>query len=239
MAMYEAKETGRDRSALYAGGGRARMEVRLGWAERIRRALDEDGFTVHAQPILDLSAGAVTRYELLLRLADATGALRRPALFLPIAERFDLLRAIDLWITRRAISLLAGRGPGDALLLQVNLSGLTVGDEGFVELIERECAAAGVAPADLTFEITETADHQPRRRAPLRERSARPRLRRGPRRLRPRLQLRLLPAPPSDRPRQDRRRVHQRPGANPPTSSWSAPWWRWRTVSGCGCSRSS
>ncbi len=75
MAMYEAKETGRDRSALYAGGGRARMEVRLGWAERIRRALDEDGFTVHAQPILDLSAGAVTRYELLLRLADATGAL--------------------------------------------------------------------------------------------------------------------------------------------------------------------
>lgn len=157
MAMYEAKETGRDRSALYAGGGRARMEVRLGWAERIRRALDEDGFTVHAQPILDLSAGAVTRYELLLRLADATGALRRPALFLPIAERFDLLRAIDLWITRRAISLLAGRGPGGGLLLQVNLSGLTVGDQGFVELIERECTAAGVAPADLTFEITETA----------------------------------------------------------------------------------
>jgi len=39
----------------------------------------------------------------------------------------------------------------------VNLSGLTVGDEGFVELIERECMAAGVAPADLTFEITETA----------------------------------------------------------------------------------
>ncbi len=156
VAMYEAKETGRDRSAVYTGGGRARMEARVGWAERIRRALEEDGFTVHAQPILDLSASEVMRYELLLRLADATGALRLPALFLPIAERFDLMRAIDRWTTRRAIALLARPG-AQGEKLQVNLSGVTVGDEEFVEIVERECTAAGAAPGALVFEITETA----------------------------------------------------------------------------------
>lgn len=157
VAMYEAKETGRDRSAVYTGGGRARMEARVGWAERIQGALHEDGFTVHAQPILDVGSGEVASYELLLRLTDATGALRLPALFLPIAERFDLMRAIDRWTTRRAISLLARSSGPEGLRLQVNLSGLTLGDEKFLEIVERETATAGVAPGALVFEITETA----------------------------------------------------------------------------------
>jgi len=182
----------------------------------------------------------VTRYELLLRLADATGALRRPALFLPIAERFNLLRAIDLWITRRAISLLAGRGPGDALLLQVNLSGLTVGDEGFVELIERECAAAGVAPADLTFEITETAaitnlEDARRFASALRALGCGVALDDFGRGFSSVYYLRHLPI---DLVKIDGEFISDL-AREPSDQLVVRSWWRWRTVSGCGCSRSS
>ncbi len=61
LAMYDAKEAGRDRFATYSSHerGASRMKARITWAERIREALEEDRFTLYAQPIVELASGAV------------------------------------------------------------------------------------------------------------------------------------------------------------------------------------
>lgn len=75
IAMYDAKEAGRDRAAVFeASKDRQRtMEARLTWVQRIREAIDGDGFALYAQPILGLDGDVRPRHELLLRMRGRTG----------------------------------------------------------------------------------------------------------------------------------------------------------------------
>jgi EAL domain-containing protein (putative c-di-GMP-specific phosphodiesterase class I) len=87
------------------------------WLGRLRRALDEERFVVHYQPIVSLRDGRIAHYEALVRLADETadetaGPLIAPGRFLPAAERYGLVREIDRLVLDRVMELLAGRtGP--------------------------------------------------------------------------------------------------------------------------------
>ena len=159
LAMYDAKEAGRDRSVTYgsAGLGRAHIEARLEWAERIRAALDEDRLVLHAQPVVETTTGIATQHELLVRMVDAHGDLIPPGTFLPVAERFGLIREIDRWVVTRAIRMLGehrleGRHP----TVEINLSAQSLGDTQLATHIGRELRAAGVQATQLIFEITET-----------------------------------------------------------------------------------
>ena len=73
LAMYDAKEAGRDRLALYAtdGAPHARSQARLTWVDRIDDALARRRLPAQAQPIRDLATGAVSQYELLMRMRGA------------------------------------------------------------------------------------------------------------------------------------------------------------------------
>ena len=162
IAMYQAKEAGRDRCAVYAPEAARRVGVAAGltWVERIRRALDEDLFVLYAQPILNLASGRMSHVELLLRMRGEDGEVVLPGAFLPPAERFGLIQEIDRWVVRQAIQLIADRrdhGQELETLVAINLSGRSVGDPGLPELIEHELATHGVAAASLVFEVTETA----------------------------------------------------------------------------------
>jgi diguanylate cyclase (GGDEF)-like protein/PAS domain S-box-containing protein len=159
VAMYDAKEAGRDRYMVYTTTGRAAlMATRLDWVDRIRRALAEDRFVLHGQPILSLSGDGRPREELLLRMLDDSGDLIPPASFLAVAERFDLIQEIDRWVVRKAIGMLATleRAGVDAAL-EVNLSAKSVTDADLPAMIETELAIAKVNPAGLVLEMTETA----------------------------------------------------------------------------------
>ncbi|HTX30586.1 MAG TPA: EAL domain-containing protein [Solirubrobacteraceae bacterium] len=160
LAMYAAKSGGRDRVVVYttSEGRRARATAKLTWAGRIREALDrDDGFVLHMQPILDLATDTISHGELLLRMRDEYGNLIAPSAFLPAAERFGLIHAIDRWVVRQAIQLIA-EGRGGAGPVSVNLSGdSVVGDPHLLEMIERELKASSVDPSRLIFEVTETA----------------------------------------------------------------------------------
>lgn len=158
LAMYDAKEAGRDRYAVHAPGERSgsQTRARLAWMDRIRHALDEDRFTLVAQPILDLRSGEVVHYELLLRLIGPEGQLVGPRSFLPTAERYGLVGEIDAWVVRRAIRTLAEHRDA-GLVLEVNLSGSSIGSDLLLETIEHELREAGVDPRALIFEVTETA----------------------------------------------------------------------------------
>ena len=162
MAMYEAKSQGRDRAALYvrgdAGTGTGTGAAGFVWTDRLRRALEEDLFLVYAQPIISLGEAAPERYELLIRMADGDGEIIPPGAFLPVAERFGLIQEIDAWMVGRAARFLAEAGrAGRDIVLEVNLSGRSIGDPQLPEVIERELESWAIDPADLVFEITETA----------------------------------------------------------------------------------
>ena len=81
--------------------------------ERLRDALERDGFVLYEQPILDLERGVVDRSELLIRMldGDGDGGIILPGAFLGAAERYGLIKAIDRWVIARAIRLLAGARP--------------------------------------------------------------------------------------------------------------------------------
>ena len=158
LAMFEAKQGGRDRTALYTPSAQDRMAERLNWVERIREALDNDLFDLYCQPILDIANDRVSQYELLIRMIDRDGTVIPPAAFLGTAERFGLITEIDKWVVKRAIRLIAAqRRRGHDLRLEVNLSGVSVCDQELPDVIERELAATGIDPSNLVLEVTETA----------------------------------------------------------------------------------
>jgi diguanylate cyclase (GGDEF)-like protein len=161
LAMYEAKQAGRNRFALYrpGRGSRGPVAARQTEAERLRTALEDDRFVLYGQPILDLRDREVRQYEVLLRLRDEDdGEPLTPSTFLHVAERFGLIQAIDGWVARQAIELIAeNERAGRQVVLHVNLSGKSIGDPRVAALTEGALSEVGIDPSRLVFELTETA----------------------------------------------------------------------------------
>jgi diguanylate cyclase (GGDEF)-like protein/PAS domain S-box-containing protein len=148
IALYEAKEGGRDRVATFTG----QQGQRLTWVGRVRGAIEAERLVLHSQPIVNLATGETVGEELLVRMVDETGEIVMPSAFLPTAERFGLIRDIDRWVVSRALELIAvGRR------VSVNLSARSVSDPELTSRVEQGLRRAGADPALLVFEITETA----------------------------------------------------------------------------------
>jgi diguanylate cyclase (GGDEF)-like protein len=160
IAMYDAKEKGRNRVAV---AGRdsvepTRLRRRLAMSERIRRALErDDGFVLYEQPICALSSGEIDRTEILVRMPDGEGDLLPPSVFLYIADHFGLMPDLDTWVIAHAIELLAARqAAGIRIGMEVNLSGTSIGDSAVIDFIADSVRNSGIDPTALTFEVTET-----------------------------------------------------------------------------------
>jgi diguanylate cyclase (GGDEF)-like protein/PAS domain S-box-containing protein len=159
LAMYEAKEAGRDRVAVYRpiANMPPRRSTRLAEAERIQRALANDRLELYCQPILDLATNAISQYELLVRLRTDEGELLPPSAFLYVAERFGSILSIDSWVARQAIALIGTHArAGERLTLNMNLSAKSIGNPELITIVDDALADAGIDPACLVFELTET-----------------------------------------------------------------------------------
>ncbi|MEA2496525.1 MAG: hypothetical protein QOJ29_4436 [Thermoleophilaceae bacterium] len=158
LAMYESKRGGRDRMVTFSPELRTSAETRQSWADRIRSALADDTLLLYQQPILDLTTNEITQHELLLRMEGVDDGVIAPKDFLGVAERFDLIQAIDRWVVSRAIALIAeSERSGKPRSLSMNLSGRSIGDPDLFELLERELRETGIDASRLVLEITETA----------------------------------------------------------------------------------
>lgn len=125
----------------------------MGWLRRIKRALREDLFVLHTQPIVNTDTNDLAASEVLIRLADEGDDLIMPNAFLPAAERFGLMPEIDRWVIRHAL-MLAAREEGT---LSINLSGTTIEQGEIADYIAQQLQTHGIRAERLVFEITETA----------------------------------------------------------------------------------
>ena len=128
------------------------------WLGRLRRAIAEDLFVLHYQPIVSLLDGRVSHYEALLRLADEPeGRLVAPNEFLPAAERYGLIREIDRMVLEKVAVLLGGEFGRHGVKIAMNISAVSATDGTLLGCIERALAAHEADPSLLVIEVTETA----------------------------------------------------------------------------------
>lgn len=162
-ACYVAKQQGRGRVHVYSARDEAlaRQRGEIQWLQKIQAALKENRFELFTQAIISLG-GRVTHgpsVEVLLRLRDEGGAAISPSQFMASAERYHLMSHIDRWVVQ---TTLAALGSGalklpDQRSCSINLSGQTLGDEGFLEFVVDCLDHSGVSPAQICFEIPEAS----------------------------------------------------------------------------------
>jgi diguanylate cyclase (GGDEF)-like protein len=165
-ACFTAKEQGRNRVFAFHDTNTSHYmrQTSRGWLKRINDALSEGAFTLLYQPIVPIENPRVVgtpRVEALLRMSETGGELILPMSFIPVAERYDLMRTIDRWVVERAFSdyrrLAKLRDNPAPAEFSINLSGHTLSSPDFAEFMQEKLAQFGVPPQCLFLEITETA----------------------------------------------------------------------------------
>jgi diguanylate cyclase (GGDEF)-like protein/PAS domain S-box-containing protein len=162
VACYAAKDRGRNRVHLYQiednqPGGHHTEIFR---ATELRDALENDRFRLYYQPIVPLfpSNDDSSHYEILLRLLDAKDNIVLPATFIPAAERFGIMAAIDRWVIRtvcRYAAEVVGSSLGTGIA--INLSGNSLKDDSLLDFVHQQLFDTTLPPERFCFEITETA----------------------------------------------------------------------------------
>ena len=159
-ACYMAKDLGRNRIHTYLpeDADLAQRQGEMQWVTRINQALEENRFCLYVQPIVALDSGNNGHYELLIRMVSEDGEIIPPGAFLPAAERYGLMEKIDIWVIENAFRLLT-ENPDfveKTDSIAINLSGQSLVDENFLELITSQLSKSRVAASKICFEVTET-----------------------------------------------------------------------------------
>jgi len=163
FACYCAKEAGRNQ--IYVSDsegdlvGRRRGEAR--WVQRLNAALGQDQFELYFQSLEPLreDVPGPRCIELLLRLREG-GELVAPMAFMPAAERYHLMPAVDRWVIAKTLATMQRvtvAGCDTPHVVNINLSGQTLSDPGFLDFVLEEVQKTDLGIHRLCFEITETA----------------------------------------------------------------------------------
>lgn len=158
MAMYRAKELGRNGFQFYSEAMNADLARRLQLENRLRHALERGEFVLHFQPKAGLVDGALTGAEALLRWQPDGEALVAPEAFVPLLEETGLIVPVGEWVIGEALRQIAvWRSLGlPALRVAVNVSGRQLRNGDLVEVVRRQLAAHAVPAALLELELTES-----------------------------------------------------------------------------------
>ena len=153
MALYRAKNEGRNRACIYDAAMDAELSNRKLLEGDLREAIENDSLQVHYQPIVNNSGEVVVGVEALCRWTHPTRGVIPPSEFIPAAEHSGLIIELGAWVLRRA--LIDGKAwPG--LSVAVNVSPLQFRRTDFAETVERILAETQFDPARLELELTES-----------------------------------------------------------------------------------
>ncbi|MEO8166042.1 MAG: diguanylate cyclase, partial [Betaproteobacteria bacterium] len=162
-ACYMAKEKGRNRVNVYRADDTevSSRQGEMEWVARIQRALDQGRLRLYSQQIVSLRQTKETHCEILLRMLEERGELILPQRFIPAAEKYGLMPAIDRWVVTNAFETYASLATKSRVLpiqtCSINLSGKSLGDDTFLDFLRTQAATANVPYNAFCFEVTETA----------------------------------------------------------------------------------
>jgi diguanylate cyclase (GGDEF)-like protein/PAS domain S-box-containing protein len=158
IAMYRAKERGKNNAQFYAAAMNAHSMARLSLETGLRHALERGEFLLHYQPKVDIASGRITGMEALVRWMRPGSGMVSPADFIPLAEESGLIVPIGAWVLQEACKRnrawgIVGMPP---LRVAVNLSARQFAQANLVSDVARILDASGLAPKFLELEITES-----------------------------------------------------------------------------------
>ncbi|BCB28621.1 hypothetical protein SKTS_35070 [Sulfurimicrobium lacus] len=159
VAMYRAKELGRNSVQFYAPEMNARMLERLELEAGLHRALEQHEFLLHYQPKVELERGRVIGGEALIRWRHPVIGMIAPGDFIPLAEETGLIVQIGEWVIETACQQIKARQTAGLaeVSISVNLSGRQFQQENLVQLVKQALAQNDVAAQHLELEVTESA----------------------------------------------------------------------------------
>ena len=156
IAMYRAKEGGRNAVCFFAPAMQAAVETRLALENDLRAALAAGQFQIHLQAQQD-ATGRVVGAEVLLRWTHPQRGAVPPSAFIPLAEEIGLIETIGEWVLLESARLLKRlESDGHDLRLAVNVSSRQFRQPDFVARVRAILAQTGASPTRLTLEITES-----------------------------------------------------------------------------------
>ena len=158
VAMYRAKEAGRNSVHFYKAEMNARAMSRLRLESALRSALEADEFVLHYQPQMDLASGRIVGVEALLRWQQGRPGLTQPAEFIGVAEEIGLILPLGDWVLATACAqAVAWQKSGCPIMrMSVNLSARQFAQKGLVATIAAALQRSGLDPSLLEIEITES-----------------------------------------------------------------------------------
>ena len=158
IAMYLAKEMGKNNFQFYSRDIKKQSLERLTMEADLRRALEREEFFLHFQAKLDLATETITSVEALVRWQHPERGIVGPMQFIPLAEETGLIVPIGRWVLRTACrqNVAWQRAGMPALCMAVNLSPRQFGDEGLLRDIGEALHESGMKPELLELEITES-----------------------------------------------------------------------------------
>jgi len=158
IAMYRAKEQGKNSYQFYAAEMSAAATERLLLQSGLRVALERKELTLHYQPQVDMTTGRIVGMEALVRWKHPERGWIPPDKFIPIAEEIGLITPIGEWVLRTACA--QNKAWEDAGLsgyrVAVNISGHQIRQQDFVEAVTRVLRQTGLRPQSLGLELTES-----------------------------------------------------------------------------------
>ncbi len=165
VACYIAKESGRDYVHAYKPEEKSVTQHHelMQWSQKIQDALRTDKFYLMLQtmaPLLSAQAD-IQIQEFLLRIRMDDGTVVTPKTFIPAAERYGLMRDVDMWVIEHSFKVICDvrkdTNSSVTYLYSINLSGQSVGDHEISEFIIRKLKEYDIDPDQIMLEITETA----------------------------------------------------------------------------------
>jgi diguanylate cyclase (GGDEF)-like protein len=153
MALYRAKNEGRNRACIYDTAMDTDLLKRKSLESDLRQAIERDEIRLVYQPIVNSSGEVVVGVEALCRWTHPVRGEISPAEFIPIAEHSGLIINLGEWVLRRAC---IDSNAWPKVIVSVNVSALQFRRTDFVDAVERILAETGFDPTRLELEVTES-----------------------------------------------------------------------------------
>jgi len=158
IAMYTAKEKGKNQYAFCSSNMKEMVQYRVNLANSLYRALEKRELLVYYQPQIDLRTERIIGLEALIRWAHPDCGMISPAEFIPLAEQTGLINSIGAWVLETACRQMAAWNADgiESLRIAVNLSVVQLRNPNFVSQVSDILKRTGIAPAQVELEITES-----------------------------------------------------------------------------------